>query len=177
MARGGRVERTGLASAQCQHHTVPSDTLTTSQCVLRASTCRLFRRRSARAAPAPVGHTCAHNRMISLCYRTANNSAMSSRRLLPRCGRGHGPPRAREAPRVWPASGALPRPRATRLDPCPYPRCTCPARTPSRRIPRHTHGGLRDLSACWIPLPVHDAIRRTCSPRLACVSVSQTASP
>ncbi len=45
------VERADFVSAQCQHKTASSGTLALSSCVLRASTCHLFGRSYARAAP------------------------------------------------------------------------------------------------------------------------------
>jgi hypothetical protein len=55
MARGGMVERADLSSAPCQHHMASPGALALSECVLRASTCHLFRRRYARAAPCTCG--------------------------------------------------------------------------------------------------------------------------
>ena len=82
MARGGLVERAGFASAQCQHHTASWGALAISSCVLRASTCRLCRRRSARAAPSTCG---AHVRpqqdslfMLPYCQQFCNAFPASS---------------------------------------------------------------------------------------------------
>jgi hypothetical protein len=66
VARGGRVERAGFASAQCQHHTASSGALALSKCVLRASTCCLFGRRSTRAAPYTGGQTYVHHTTVEL---------------------------------------------------------------------------------------------------------------
>ncbi len=49
------VERADLSSAPCQHHRASPGALALSECVLRASTCHLFCRRYARAAPCTCG--------------------------------------------------------------------------------------------------------------------------
>ena len=66
MARGGRVKRADFAFAQCQYHTALSGALALSECVLRASTCCLFGRRSTRAAPYTGGQTYIHHTTVEL---------------------------------------------------------------------------------------------------------------
>ena len=92
MASGGKGEKAGCASATRQHDRPSSGALAISLCLLvGASTCHLFGGRFARAAPAPVGPTCAHNRMCTLCYCTVSHCARPSLRLLAMPGKDKEP--------------------------------------------------------------------------------------
>jgi hypothetical protein len=95
----------------------------------------------------PVGQMCAHDRMVSLCYRTPNNSAMPSPRLRPLYGRDQGLPRRvagiigagwspsgmRGASSVRSASGGPCTSPACRLFACSHPLRMSAVRTPQGR--------------------------------------------
>jgi len=147
-------------SAQCQHHTASWGALAISSCVLRASTCRLCRRRSARAAPSTCG---AHVRpqqdslfMLPYCQQFCNAFPASS-------------------PSVWQRVWATRRPlsptslahiRRLLQMACRTPRRLSVRRLllyvtrtpPQRSAPLHARGGPRGLSACGMTTRAGNAI-------------------